>query len=190
MAKIGLIGGTFDPPHYGHLLIAQESLSQCDLDEIWFIPTAIPPHKINKVITPDEKRIEMVRKAITDHPFFSMSLIEFERSGRSYTIDTVKELKLKFPNDKFFFIIGADMINDLTNWKSIDELVEDIPFIGVKRPGYVINSPYQDRIIQIEIPQLEISSSMLRERFRNSDNTRYLVPECVREYIEVNRVYG
>jgi nicotinate-nucleotide adenylyltransferase len=190
MARIGLLGGTFDPPHFGHLLVAQEALYQCGLEKIWFIPSSIPPHKINKRITDDAHRIAMVREAITENPYFEISLIEFERAGRSYTIDTIKELKRKFRNDDFYFIIGADMINNLPNWKSIDELIEEITFIGVKRPGYIIESPYQNKIIQIDVPGLEISSSDLRARFQNSHNTRYLLPETVRKYIEVNGIYG
>jgi nicotinate-nucleotide adenylyltransferase len=190
LAKIGLLGGTFDPPHYGHLLIAQEALTQCDLDEIWFVPSALPPHKMDKKITSDEQRIEMVKKAITGHPYFSMSLIEFDRVGRSFTIDTVKELKEQYCNNDFYFIIGADMVNDLPNWKGILELIDIVTFIGVKRPGYVINSPFLHKVIMIEVPQLDISSSILRERFRKIRNTRYLLPESVREYIEVNQIYG
>lgn len=190
MAKIGLLGGTFDPPHYGHLLVAQEALSQCSLDEVWFIPSAVPPHKLHKKITPDKIRIEMVKLAIGNEPGFSISLIEFERTGRSYTYDTITEIKKKYPHDHFFFIIGADMINDLPNWYKIEELIDLITFIGVQRPGYVIQSPYQNEIIKIEIPQLEISSSMLRERFKIKENTKYLLPDEVRVYIEVNKIYG
>jgi nicotinate-nucleotide adenylyltransferase len=190
MAKIGLFGGTFDPPHIGHLMIAQEVLTQCKMDEIWFIPSAIPPHKTYKDITDNESRINMVKNAIRGNDRFFVSLIEFERNGPSYTIDTVIELKNRYIDHEFFFILGGDMINDLPNWYKIDQLSKKVIFIGVKRPGFVINSPFENRIIQIVAPQFEISSSQIRERFRMRQNTRYLLPDKVREYIEVNKIYG
>jgi nicotinate-nucleotide adenylyltransferase len=190
MRKIGIIGGTFDPLHNGHLMIAQEALVSCSLDEIWFMPNNKPPHKQNKRITEAENRIEMVKLAINDNPNFHLSLVEFERKSLSYTYETIHYLKTVHEETHFYFIIGADMVNDLVNWHEIEKLMEIVTFIGVKRPGTVIQSPFMENIIAIEVPQFEMSSTFLRKRFANGGNTRYFLPEKVREYIEENDLYG
>ncbi|RBW70478.1 nicotinate-nucleotide adenylyltransferase [Bacillus taeanensis] len=190
MRKVGIIGGTFDPPHNGHLMIAQEALTTCHLDEVWFMPSYMPPHKQDKHITASEERIEMVKLAIDNNPHFRLSLVEFERKGLSYTYKTLNYLTSVHENTSFYFIIGADMVNDLVNWYEIDKLLQVVTFIGVKRPGTVIKSPYAKKMISIEVPQFEMSSTFLRTRFVNGGNTRYFLPEKVREYIEENDLYG
>lgn len=189
MSKVGILGGTFDPPHYGHLIIAEEAMEQCCLDEVWFLPSAIPPHKTDAEITLEEYRINMVKKAIDKNNRFSLSLLEFERQGPSYTIDTMKELIKRYPGISFYFIIGADMVDYLHKWEKIDELVRLVTFIGIKRPGYKFESPYQKDLIELDIPQFDISSSRLRQRFKDGKNTRYYLPEEVRKYIEENHLY-
>jgi nicotinate-nucleotide adenylyltransferase len=190
MRKIGIIGGTFDPLHNGHLIIAQEALVSCSLDEIWFMPNNRPPHKQNKHITASANRIEMVKLAIDNNPNFHLSLVEFERKSLSYTYDTLLYLHSIHKHTSFYFIIGADMVNDLVNWHQIDKLMEIVTFIGVKRPGTVIQSPYMKNIIAIEVPQFEMSSTFLRKRFADGGNIRYFLPEKVRKYIEENDLYG
>lgn len=189
MKKIGLLGGTFDPPHYGHLMIANEVLTQCGLDEIWFIPAYVPPHKQKSTVTELEHRVAMLNIAIETHPLFQMCTIEIERKGPSYTYDTIKELKEKYPNDTFYFIIGADMVQDLPNWNQIDKLIKLTTFIGVNRPGFQLDSKYEHAIKYIEIPLFEVSSTFLRERFQKKQSTRYYLPEKVRHYIEENQLY-
>lgn len=189
MKKIGLLGGTFDPPHYGHLIIANEVLTQCELDEIWFIPAYVPPHKQNADVTELEHRVAMLELAIESHPYFQMCTIEIERKGPSYTYDTIKELKEKYPENKFFFIIGADMVQDLPNWNNIDKLVKITTFIGVNRPGFTLDSKYKNVIKFIEIPFNAVSSTFLRERFQKKRSTRYYLPEKVRHYVEENQMY-
>ncbi len=189
MKKIGLLGGTFDPPHYGHLIIANEVLNQCRLDEVWFVPAFVPPHKQQMRVSKPEHRVKMVKLAIASHPFFRLCTIEIDRKGPSYTVDTLKKLKAKYSNVEFFFIIGADMVQDLLNWKKIDELFEMTTFIGVKRPGFPLESPFLNKIITVETPLTSVSSTFLRERFKKNQSTRYYLPDNVRHYIEENQLY-
>lgn len=185
--KVGILGGTFDPPHYGHLIIAQEVLTVLNLDEIWFIPTNVPPHKENAKSSGND-RIEMVKRAIEGNSKFILQEIEFERSGPSYTYDTITLLYNRYPNVAFYFIIGADMVEYLPKWHHIEELVKLIQFVGVKRPNFKVKSAYP--IIEVEVPQVEISSSEIRERFLGNRNTKYFLPENVKQYIEEKNLYG
>lgn len=187
MMKVGILGGTFDPPHNGHLIIAQEVLTSLQLDEIWFMPTNIPPHKEDAKST-GRDRIEMVSRAIDDNDCFKLQTIEFERRGPSYTYDTMRILNEMYPRIDFYFIIGADMVEYLPKWYRIEELVRRVHFVGVKRPQFMIKSKY--KILEVEIPQFEISSSALRKRFRNHQNTRYFLPDSVRQYIKEKNLYG
>lgn len=186
--KIGLLGGTFDPPHNGHLLIAQEVLSALALDEVWFIPSQTPPHKEGRKITSGHHRVEMVKLAIEDNPSFRLNTMEFEREGPNYTIDTMKSLRETYPSFQFHFIIGADMVEYLSKWHDIDSLVNLVQFVGVKRPGYKLASDYD--IVEVEVPPFGVSSTLLRDRFAKGKNTKYLLPEKVRTYIGEKNVYG
>lgn len=188
--RVGILGGTFDPPHYAHLMIAEEVLEACFLDQVWFMPSPSPPHKMEKVITPAPHRIEMVKKAIAGNERFSISLVEFERKGPSYTYDTMKELTFSHPDVRFFFILGADMVEDLPNWDHAGELVQLVDFIGVGRPGFSIHSVFADSIHEVDVPAFEMSASFLRERFKENQNTRYFLPDIVRNYIEEKKLYG
>ncbi|RXJ00001.1 nicotinate-nucleotide adenylyltransferase [Anaerobacillus alkaliphilus] len=190
MKKIGILGGTFDPPHYGHLLIAEEARIACSLDEVWFMPTRIPPHKVGSNLCSDADRIEMVKQAITGNSYFKLCLIEFERVGPSYTVDTMIELKKCNEDTSFFFIIGGDMINYLPHWKDIDKLLTLVTFVGIQRPGHPISSSYSEKVVMIEVPQLEISSSEIRERLQHRKSVRYLLPETVHDYIKERNIYG
>ncbi|AEB24792.1 MULTISPECIES: nicotinate-nucleotide adenylyltransferase [Bacillus] len=187
MRKIGIFGGTFDPPHNGHLLMANEVLHQAELDEVWFMPNQIPPHKQNEDFTDSRRRVEMLRLAISSNPGFKLELAEMEREGPSYTYDTVRLLKERHPNDKLFFIIGADMIEYLPKWYKLDELLKLIQFIGVRRPGYHIETPYP--LLFADVPEFGVSSTMLRERLKAKKPTQYLMPDEVRQYIEENDLY-
>jgi nicotinate-nucleotide adenylyltransferase len=188
MKKIGILGGTFDPPHFGHLLMANEVRFRLNLDEIWFMPNQLPPHKIKTSLSTNENRFQMLEKAIKDHPQFRVEPIELSRSGPSFTIDTIKILKEKYPKVDFYFIIGADMIEYLPKWHQINDLMELIQFVGVKRPGY--NNDTDFPIIYVDAPQMEISSKMIRDRLYKKESIRYLLPESVRVYIKENHLYG
>lgn len=191
MRKIGIFGGTFDPPHIGHFIIAEEVCEQCDLDEVWFMPVNIPPHKQRIDLTPADKRIKMLELGIKDHNKFSICSLEVNREGKSYTVDTMKQLRQQFPNDKFYFIIGGDMVGNLHEWHEIDKLMELVTFIGTKRPGHLeISKVAEDEMIFVTVPQLEISSSMIRERIAHNKSINYYVPDKVGEYIKENQLYG
>ncbi|MGM0874342.1 MAG: nicotinate-nucleotide adenylyltransferase [Bacillota bacterium] len=186
--KIGILGGTFDPPHFGHLLIASEVLHSMQLSEIWFIPNQIPPHKQSDHFTDSKHRLNMLKLAIKDHQQFKIETIELERNGPSYTYDTLCLLREQFPDNSFYFIIGADMIEYLPKWYKIDEVIDLVTFVGVKRSGYETKTKY--RVIEVEIPLFDVSSTMLRNRLNANENTAYLLPEDVKRYIEGNHLYG
>lgn len=187
MLKVGILGGTFDPPHYGHLIIAQEVLDTLELDEIWFMPTNIPPHK-KEAASDSNDRINMIEEAISGHSNFSVQPIELNRNGPSYTYDTIKLLSDMYPKHVFYFIIGGDMVEYLPKWYQINQLISMVKFVGVNRPGYTLSTEYP--IITVETPQLDISSSELRRRFKNKLSTRYFLPDNVRNYIKEKHLYG
>jgi nicotinate-nucleotide adenylyltransferase len=188
MKKIGILGGTFDPPHQGHLLIANEVLSELSLDEIWFMPNQEPPHKKKSESVKNEERLHMLEMAIGGNPLFKIETIELERKGPSFTVDTIKILNHQYPNHHFFFIIGADMIEYLPKWHQIDELIKLVQFVGVERPKYSIKTDYP--IIYVDVPAFDVSSSMIRERIKHGKTVRYLLPDSVIEYIGEKQLYG
>lgn len=187
MQRVGILGGTFDPPHCGHLLIAQEVMFKKGLDQIWFLPSNIPPHK-ERAVSSGEDRINMVNLAVENNQSFHVNTIEFERDEPSYTVETIKILKERYPLSQFYFIIGADMVEYLPKWHKIDELLREITFIGVKREGFTLETPYP--IEEIEVPFFEVSSSFLRMRSKKKGNLKYFVPEKVKKYIEEKNLYG
>lgn len=187
MKKIGILGGTFNPPHIGHLIIANEVLDALNLDEIRFMPNYVPPHKEQSGEVTADDRLAMLECALTDHPLFFLETIEIERKGTSYTYDTMKLLIEKEPDASFYFIIGADMIEYLPKWHQIDELIELVHFVGVNRPGYNVETDYP--IIMVDVPQMYISSSTIRRKLRTGRTVRYLIPDPVVNYIKGNDLY-
>src|SRR5699024_7333276 len=187
MKRIGILGGTFDPPHIGHLIIAEEVRIALDLTEVWFIPTYEPPHK-DRASSSVEDRLNMLQRAIGEHPHFKINTIEIERSGKSYTIDTMKTFKRMYPEDEFFFIIGADMVEYLTNWFKIEELIKLVTFVGVKRPGFNVESDYP--VVEVDIPIIDISSTTIRSRLARKQSIKYLTPDAVISYIKERQLYG
>ncbi|WP_421379996.1 nicotinate-nucleotide adenylyltransferase [Bacillus salacetis] len=186
--RVGILGGTFNPPHLGHLIIANEVLFQLGLDEVRFMPAGTPPHKQLKGDTTSEQRKEMVLKAIEGHTGFVLEPIELQKEGPSYTYETVQLLVEREPDEEFHFIIGGDMIEYLPKWHKIEELSQLIQFVGVNRPGYKAESPY--KVKMVEIPQIEISSTLIRDRIASGGTVTYLVPERVSDYIREEKLYG
>lgn len=186
--KVGILGGTFNPPHLGHLIIADQVKDQLDLDKILFLPTAQPPHASEEKTTiASDIRVHMLDLAIMDNPDFGMELYEVEKGGKNYTYDTMKILTDLYPAVDFYFIIGGDMIIDLPTWHRIDELVHLVQFVGVKRPGFETETEYP--IIMVDIPMTDISSSVIRDKVAKQCSIKYLVPKDVKEYIELEGLY-
>jgi nicotinate-nucleotide adenylyltransferase len=191
MKKTGIFGGSFNPPHTGHLLIAQEALSQLNLDCIIWIPAKKPPHKQLGGNASDLDRAEMVRLAIEENENFHLSLIEFEREGASYTIDTVKHLLSIDPDQQLTFIMGGDMVHSLGTWKGIDELRELVSFAGVRRKDSPVDESWEEyKVKRVDVPLLEISSTFIRKRRQSGGNVRYFIPKKVLQYIEEKGLYG
>lgn len=187
MKKIGLIGGTFNPPHYGHLLIASEVKIALDLDEMHFLPAAQSPFKEKNMRVTDEHRLEMLRLALQELPNSSVETIELERGGVSYTFDTLKKLVDGNQQTEFYFIVGADQVEKLGDWYKIDELVQLVTFVAVPRPGYSLQTDYPVRFVTI--PQLDVSSTELRRRLQEGISTRFLMPQPVASYCEKEGLY-
>jgi nicotinate-nucleotide adenylyltransferase len=204
--KIGIMGGTFNPIHYGHLVTAEEALSQFKLDRVVFIPTGQPPHKTNCKLASPEDRYLMTVMATASNSHFFVSGIEIEREGKSYTIDTLKELKLIYGESAtFYFITGADAILEILTWKNPEEIITMCKFIAATRPGYnlsrieelrkklfKINANLQvtkESISIMEIPALAISSTDIRERIKTNRPIKYLLPESVCNYLLKNDLY-
>lgn len=198
--KLGIMGGTFDPIHNGHLLIANEAGWRLKLDRVLFIPAGDPPHKQDRRVTPDRCRLEMVRLATADNPGFEVLTIELEREGFSYTADTLAALSQQYgPHTELYFIIGVDAAADLLSWYQPERVLELARLVVCERPGYVLPTeklqaglPRTDlfeRLILLDVPMLEISSSELRARIGAGEPIRYLVPDEVADYIAREELY-
>jgi len=186
MRRIGILGGTFDPPHNGHLLIAEQVRTNFGLDQIWFMPANIPPHK-QKTSTSNQARADMLKLATSSNDFFEVELGELHREGISYTVDTMHILQQQHPQEAFYFIIGADMIENLPYWHHIDELFQIVDFIGVQRPGASVKTDYPIELV--DVPAFGVSSSLIRERIRQRQSVKYLLPDAVIDYIREHHLY-
>jgi len=199
LKKYGIMGGTFDPIHYGHLVIANEVLSLFELDKIIFIPTGTPPHKVVKGLTSSYHRYMMTQFATMTNPDFDVSDIETTKSTVSYTIDTIRKLISGNEEDQFYFITGTDAVLELPAWKNTSEILSMCTFIAVNRPGYVvegldkkikaITDKYGGEIFITKAPQLHISSTDIRNRIAEKKPVKYLLPETVEQYILKNGLY-
>lgn len=198
--KIGIMGGTFDPIHYGHLLAAEVARTEFNLDKVIFVPAGKPPHKQQQKITDSEHRYRMTVLATSSNPGFEVSRLEVDKEELAYSIDTVKDFKRIYGKDSvIYFITGADAVLELLTWYKIQELLTLCKFIAVTRPGFdksemeqmigEVASKYNGEIACIEAPLLEISSTDIRERIKAGKSVKYLLPEAVEEYIAENRLY-
>jgi nicotinate-nucleotide adenylyltransferase len=192
--RVGILGGTFDPIHLGHLLLAEQALEEGKLDQVWFIPAAVPPHKPHHTITAAHHRVEMIRLAIQDQPRFVLSRIELERQGPSYTFHTVTQLLEKHDNCQFFLLIGADMVKDLRNWYKMKEMLQLVQVIGLERPGVDAQGIAAEIAAQViwiaQGIKTNISATMIRDRITQGKSVRYLIPTLVHQYLKEHRLYG
>lgn len=186
--KIGILGGTFNPVHIGHLILAEETMEKLKLDKVFFIPAYLPPHKDNVNIAPANVRLKMLQLAIKGNKNLAVSDIEIKRKGRSYTIDTVTAFKNKYPKDELYFIIGSDLLKYLDNWKDLDTIMGMVNFIVATRPGFPLAS-IPERIHRIDIRAVDISGFSVRQCVKEKKSFRYLVPEAVFEYINRSKLY-
>jgi nicotinate-nucleotide adenylyltransferase len=189
--RIGVMGGTFDPIHHGHLVAASEVSFRFALDEVIFVPTGEPYQKTSRVISPAEDRYLMTVVATASNPRFSVDRADIERSGPTYTVDTLRDLRAKYPHADLFFITGADALAQILSWHKVEELFELAHFVGVTRPGYELGDGHlpEGSVTLIEVPALAISSTGCRERVREGLPVWYLVPDGVVQYISKRCLY-
>jgi nicotinate-nucleotide adenylyltransferase len=199
--RLGIFGGSFDPIHYGHLLLAESCREQCGLDEVWFVPAAVPPHKRNRELTASVKRVEMLQLALAGHEHFRVSTVEVGRGGVSFTVDTLSELRRQRPHDEFFLLMGADSLQDLATWRDPQRICELAIPVAVRRAG----SPEPDFAVlaglvdagrrqameqhQVQMPLVDFSSSDIRSRVAAGRSIRYHTPRAVEKYIETDGLY-
>lgn len=189
--RLGVMGGTFDPVHHGHLVAASEVAARYDLDEVVFVPTGQPSFKQHQDVTVAEHRYLMTVVATASNPRFTVSRVDIDRAGLTYTVDTLRDLKTQRPDAELFFITGADAVAQILTWKDADELFEMAHFVAVTRPGHAlsIDGLPAGRVSVIEIPALAISSTDVRARARAGAPVWYLVPDGVVQYIAKHRLY-
>ncbi|MFC4858296.1 nicotinate-nucleotide adenylyltransferase [Actinophytocola glycyrrhizae] len=189
--RIGIMGGTFDPVHHGHLVAASEVQSSFDLDEVIFVPTGQPWQKSNRKVSAAEDRYLMTVIATASNPRFSVSRVDIERGGTTYTIDTLRDLRGIHPDAELFFITGADALEQILSWRQAEELFSLAHFVGVTRPGYPLDSRHlpAGSVSLIDVPAMAISSTACRERVASGLPVWYLVPDGVVQYITKRDLY-
>jgi nicotinate-nucleotide adenylyltransferase len=189
--RVGVFGGTFDPPHLGHLALAERARDQLGLERVWFVPAADPPHKRDRAKSPFPHRLAMTRLAVRGNPAFKVSDLESRRAGPSYTVETLRAMRQRFPGRELVLLLGADSLSDLPTWRDPAEIahlarlaVAPRPVGAPRRRG----APRAD--FALDAPVLELSSSDLRARARRGESLRYLVPDAVAAYVRRHRLYG
>ncbi|MFC7729442.1 nicotinate-nucleotide adenylyltransferase [Actinomadura keratinilytica] len=190
--RLGIMGGTFDPIHHGHLVAASEVAHVFSLDEVVFVPTGRSAHKEGRLITPAEDRYLMAVIATASNPRFSVSRIDIDRPGPTYTVDTLRDMRrLHGPDTELFFITGADALSKMLTWHNAEELFELAHFIGCTRPGHKLADPGlpDGRVSLMEVPALAISSTECRDRVRAGEPIWYLVPDGIVQYINKRALY-
>ena len=189
--RLGVMGGTFDPIHHGHLVAASEVASMFELDEVVFVPTGEPWHKpAAQQVSPAEHRYLMTVVATASNPRFTVSRVDIDRPGPTYTIDTLRDLKAARPEAELFFITGADAMAQILSWKDIQELWSLAHFVGVTRPGHVLENMGREDVSLMEVPAMAISSTDCRRRVAEGKPVWYLVPDGVVQYIAKHRLYA
>ena len=192
--QIGIYGGSFNPPHIAHLIIAETIRDQFGLDLIFWVPNYTAPHKSPKEFAKASHRLQMTRLTVQSNDAFVVSSLEIDRGGISYTVDTVNHLQRSHPDDIFHFLMGEDSLNDFMQWRSPEQIINRVPLIVYKRfPSRTstseVESLYPNRIAFADAPLLEISSSTIRRRIQAHQSVRYLLPNSVLSYIQLHNLY-
>lgn len=197
----GILGGSFDPVHYGHLLLAECCRESCSLDEVWFVPAAVAPHKQQFRATAAGKRVEMLRLGIAGHPAFQVSLIELDRGGVSYTVDTLEQMRREDSAAELFLLLGGDSLRDFPTWRACRRICELARIVAVRRgtdpaPNWeplreFLGAESSDllRGHEVEMPRIDFSSSAIRDAVAAGHSIRYRTPRAVEKYIETQRLY-
>ena len=199
--RLGVLGGTFDPVHYGHLLLAESAREQCRLDQVWLLPTAAAPHKQRQSTSTAHHRIEMLKLAIGGHPALHVSSLEVDRGGVSYTVDTLSIIREQHPDAELFFLMGGDSLEDLPHWRQPHRILELAIPVVVRRAGWP--EPNYDALkhlvtpqrlasisqCQVVMPVIELASTEIRRRVGNRESIRYRTPRAVEKYIETHGLY-
>ena len=186
--KIGILGGTFNPVHYGHLILGEQVLTQLKLDRVIFVPTFLPPHKTDKGVVVASDRLKMIGLAVGGNKHFTVSDVEIQRKGKSYTVDTLREIKKQYPNSGLYFICGSDLVAEIPTWKNVDQIYKLACFVLAKRPGFGKRLSGRS-FLKINVAQVDISSSLIRHLVKQRRSIRYLTPDSVIRYIEKNKLY-
>lgn len=199
--RLGIFGGTFDPVHYGHLLLAECCREQLGLERIWFLPTAVPPHKQQRELAPGEQRVEMLELALAGHPAFQVCHYEVDRGGVNYTVDTLNHFRKQHPAGELFFLMGADSLRDLPTWKDPRRICElATPVVVGRADGGELDLAGLDGIVpaeslsaihgcRVHMPKIELSSSDIRQRVAAGQSIRYRTVRAVEEYIAAHGLY-
>lgn len=189
---VGLFGGSFNPPHIAHLVVAEIAKDQFGFDEVWWIPNATPPHKANDELAAVAHRLAMTERAVAENPAFRLCDIEVERAGVSYTVETIRALQKQHPDTDFGLLIGSDSLDHFENWHRPDEIAERVPLVVYKRPGVIEQAAaprFANQVHFVSAPVMEVSGTEVRARCRAGRSIRYLVPDSVRTYIAENDLY-
>lgn len=199
--RLGIFGGSFDPVHYGHLLLAESCREQCRLDRIWLLPAANSPHKLSQRPVEARHRVEMLRLAVGGHPTFEVSTLEIDRGGVSYTVDTLATIRQQLPQAALYLLMGADTLEDLPHWRQPGRICELATLVTVRRAGLPppnfdalrqIAAPAQldaCEAHQVNMPLVEFASSDIRRRVREGRTIRYMTPRAVEAYIDTHALY-
>lgn len=195
--RIGVLGGTFDPVHHGHLMLAEIARDQLGLGQVLWVPAAEPPHKQGQAITPARHRVEMLKRAIEDNLQFALSRADLDRPGPHYTVDLLDILIKQFPEAELYFLMGGDSLRDLPTWHQPERLITQCRLVVMARPGHTIDFEQLEESLPglkasvdiVEPPAIDIAGSQITGRIRAGKTIRYLVPDAVAEYIEKHHLY-
>lgn len=199
MKKVGIMGGTFNPIHNAHLILAEQAYYQFDLDKVLFMPTKNPPHKKKQELASDEHRKNMIKIAIKNNPNFELSTLEMEREGITYTAETLRILHQRNTDTEYYFILGGDSLMQLKSWREPENIFSMAKIVAAARNGYKdeeiesmctgLRNEFHATILRLDVPTLEISSKFIRKRCENKEPIRYYVPESVFSYINEHKLY-
>ncbi len=199
--RLGIFGGSFDPVHYGHLLLAEVCREQHQLDSVWFLPAATPPHKQKKAITPDKQRVEMLRLAIAGNEAFDVCTLEIDNGGVNYTADSLEAIAKKQPDAELFFLLGGDSLRDLPTWRDPGRILAAATVVLMQRPGVkfdfaLLNDVATSQQVEqvkshvVDAPLVDFSSTRIRQLCQNGHSIRYRTPRAVERFIETNNLYA